>query len=222
MPSWTLEGELRSLFRVEGDLTSALRQAEVIGPTEDLRELHEVESWRAGGAETWVYVFDVLGSASTKRLIIKAYVSLGAGEGRLQTLLERRSLLSSRGVSVPRLYATDRGVVLEEHIPWLLREHVRERLLTETRVVPLLVDLYRVALAFDASGFAPVSPFSDLRTDGRHAFVVDFGEDLGGPSRARRASVASEVGPWVRSLGWRLPDAVLDEAQTEAGRTRSG
>lgn len=214
--SWTLEGELRGLFQVEGDLTPPLRQAKVIGPTEGLRDLQTVEAWRAGGAETWVHVFDVVGTESTKRLIIKAFVSLGAGEGRLETLNERRSLLSARGVAVPRLYATGRGVVLEEHVPWLLRDHVRARLLTETRVVPLLVDLYLVAIAFDQLGFAPLSPFVDLRTEGTRVFVVDFGEDLGGPSTRRTSSAVSEVGPWLRSLGWRLPDAALGEALSEA------
>src|SRR5207302_62735 len=112
-------------------------------------------------------------------------VSLAAGAGRLDVLMERRSMLTSEGVSVPELFARGRGVLLEEHIPWLLREHVRSTTPDDEHVPRLLAELYRLAVVLDELGFAPLSPFADLRTDGARVVVVDFGEDLGGPGMRR-------------------------------------
>lgn len=216
MTSWSLEGELRSLLAVDGDLTPALRRVGLLQAGWDRYELREIEAWHPGGAETYVYVFDLVAGAAIRRLIIKAFVSAAAGAGRLDVLLERRALLESEGIAVPEMYASGRGVLLEEYVPWLLRDYVRSTP-PDDRAARILVGLNRLALVLDAYGFAPLSPFADLRTDGSRVFMVDFGEDLGGPHmRSKGEPVVQQVGPWVRSLGWRLSDTVLEDALSQA------
>lgn len=177
---WTLEGELRELTGADS-AESALRLAGVLTDAEQLSFLRAVsEGWVRGGAETYIYVFDVGSAHRVQRLILKAYVAPpGTGslvEG-LKTLLQRRQLLAQHGVAVPTLFVKGRAVWVEEFIPEELTTALRD----EGRQVPLVTDLFLVAVALDRLGFAPISPFSDLRAKGSRAVMIDFGQDIGPP-----------------------------------------
>ncbi len=113
--------------------------------------------------------------------IIKTCITLDLArgiEGTLTKWIERRNLLASCGVSVPKLFYSGRGQIIEELIPW----HLRERLsLKDARAQKMLKPLAEYAGHLSRYGFFPIGAFEDLRSRGSDVVAVDFGSDLGSP-----------------------------------------
>lgn len=139
-----------------------------------------MSEWTRSGAETYSLVFAVRGRGSIDRLFrLKACVAfaLGTGlDGILQGWLSRRAALEAVGVETPRLHASGQGVILEEEIPFDLATALRSEGSEGVRLglVDLIVGLSRL-------GFSPRTGFSGIRSRGRDAVIVDFGQDLGDP-----------------------------------------
>lgn len=176
---WTLEGELCELTGAD-NAEAALRVAGVLADAEQLIDLRAPDGWVRGGAETYIYVFEVVSARRVQRLILKAYVAPpGTGslvEG-LQALLQRRRLLADHGIAVPALFFTGRAVWIEEFISEDLTSALRDK----DRQLLLATDVFLIAVALDRLGFAPIAPFADLRAKRSHAVMIDFGQDLGPP-----------------------------------------
>lgn len=225
MSEWSLEGELRSAAQAP-DVHTALRELGVLTLEEEIEDIVPLGDWQRGGAETYIYRFDVLAlPPRTIRLILKALVPHPAAEtvgAAIRSRVQRRALLAGEGVKVPRLYFAGHGSMLEEFIPhnlvecfkrweWESSDHRRFG-------VDLLVELYIYANALDRLGFAPIAPFVDLRTDGRSVFVIDYGQDLGPAfvATVRNAACWESVRDFLRRALPSVPDGAIEEAEVLA------
>jgi hypothetical protein len=182
MSDWNLSEELLSLTH-SISVSEALRTLGILQPNADVAAVTTVQDWHQSGAESFLYTFDVHSSdGAVTRLVFKAYAPFFSAidlSSKVGDLLERRRLLGSYGISVPRLYAVKDAVVLEEFIPFSLPEWFADS--PRSQREKMTVELRRLADVLDRLGFAPVDPYSDLRTDGSNLYVTDFGEDLGPP-----------------------------------------
>lgn len=188
MTTWSLPQELG---RAAGtpDLQESLHTLGILPRKERLKGWRCERDWYQSGAESYLYIFSVEAeSGLLAKVVIKAYtptiISSSIQDG-LSELVYRRELLAGSGVRVPRLSFHGNGLVIEDFIEHGLQEWWRSSRKRDATRVSILEDLYRYATALDTLGFTAVSPFDDLRTDGLHAYVIDFGEDLGGRGAPR-------------------------------------
>jgi hypothetical protein len=139
-------------------------------------------NWVRGGAETYFSKFEVLPHGQPGlTILIKACVTFTPGvdlDSVIGEWVRRRRLLSENGIKTPRLYCAGFGVLIEEYVPYELRN-----LLSYSRRRPakLLADLVTYCETLCRLGFTPIDPFRDLRSHGSDLVVVDFGADLGPP-----------------------------------------
>ena len=96
--------------------------------------------------------------------------------------------------------------VEEKLAHWLRRQPANSRDLTN--------QVFALAGVMDRHGFAPVSAFNSLRTDGESVYIVDFGQDLGPPGikRRRGKGLLSEAKHWLTSVGKQGLDPTRAEA----------
>ena len=190
---WSLEKELCKLIGAE-DVDEALYRLKITTEKGFPVDIMRSDSWERGGAETYIYKFWVKeGESSQTGYIIKACVAFSPASSLDDILTEwvsRRTLVEANGVSTPRLLAYGHGVILEELIPYGLKE----RLLELKELAPLLLNQVAVVLGTLLKlGFSPVGILDDLRTRGDDVVMIDFGEDLGPPHiYSDKASEVSE------------------------------
>lgn len=113
----TLENELCALLEAASVDEAVAR----LGLVANYEAIVPIGDWKRGGAETFVFFFDVVETATTVRhLVIKACTPAPAGlelQEVFRQWLERRAILQRSGVVVPQLYFSGKCVVIEEVIP---------------------------------------------------------------------------------------------------------
>ena len=207
MTAWTIEAELMRLSKASNPAGAIeiLRLAPTISPGEV--RLTMGAAWSRGGAETFLCHFQVTSSTGEARsYVLKAVAAYSPGgsiDRILETWVSRRHLLQQAGIISPALYYFGEGVLIEDDIPFSLAEFS----LTNSNCVNVAVQLVEYAAALESLGFNPIAPFEDLRTDGRHVIVIDFGEDLGPPhmSTAKRLpSLLEQALTWLSKHGFEV------------------
>ena len=211
--SWTLEKELRGL--VDASTTGeALWRLGLASDPDDPPLLEETHAWRRGGPETYHYRFKVIGAAQEHNVLLKAVTAFSTAR-TLSELAEewacRRRLLAAGGVCTPKCYFSGRALLVEQYVeeklaPWLRRQPANTMELTD--------QVFALAAVMDRLGFAPISAFDRLRTDGESVYIVDFGQDLGPPGvkRRRGKGLLSEAKHWLASVGKQVVDPTRAEA----------
>jgi hypothetical protein len=211
--SWTLEKELRGL--VDASTTGeALYRLGLASDPDDPPRLEETHAWRRGGAETYLYRFKVIGAAQEHHVLLKAVTAFSTTR-TLSELAEewtcRRRLLAAGGVCTPKCYFSGRALLVEQYVEeklahWLRRQPANSRDLTN--------QVFALAGVMDRHGFAPVSAFNSLRTDGESVYIVDFGQDLGPPGvkRRRGKGLLSAAKHWLTNVGKQVVDPTRAEA----------
>jgi hypothetical protein len=156
-------------------------------------KLVQIEDWTRSGAETYSYVFQLHRNQETTKLILKACIVPAYGRTTgdiLNGWLTRRNLVTSQGISTPRLYASGHGVILEEFIPFSLPMVINTHLIDNQFGIRLGV----LAATLARYRFCPVAPFVDLRSRGKDVVMVDFGSDLGSPFQTSVNSMNDWIG----------------------------
>jgi hypothetical protein len=180
---WTLEKELCRLSG-QHSVRTALETLGLIFPNENEAITDADARWERGGAETYIYRFWLSSTAGTRRgFIIKACVAMSAAHDINTTIkrwVKRRGVLASNGISVPELFYSGHGVILEEHIPMSLESQLQAHPDKFETIFPNIIHLIK---SLKVKNFRPINLFSDLRTRGDDVVVVDFGEDLGDPDQ---------------------------------------
>jgi len=178
---WTIERELMSLAG-EQSAAPALKALKLIPSHSDRYSIGARVDWHRAGAETYQFQFHIDASPDfSAEYLLKACVAFSPArtlEDLLDAWLARRDLLARAGVSVPRLFAAGRGVILEEFIPYSLADVFEVPRDIDSRLWQGLA-AYGGVLA--ALGFRPIEAFADLRSRGDDVVAIDFGEDLGPP-----------------------------------------
>jgi hypothetical protein len=182
--SWSLDWELMRLA-AEPSLQQAVARLGLSRPNEVFVDVRQACAWARGGAETYILPFSVrFRSGAELRLMMKAVVAFSNAqslEGILEEWLRRRALLRAHGVAFPQLFFAGQGVLVESYIDFELTSFLRNG---TSEAESLLRQVFEYAGILSRLKFAPVDAFSDLRTDGNVAFVVDVGSDLGPPGSA--------------------------------------
>ena len=148
--------------------------------------LEEVQGWRPGGAETYIYRFRIVTAKQNKDLIVKAVVAFSPATSLSELTSEwirRRRHLERGGVRTPELYFSTGAYLIEDFIPYKLSDLLRSTLKNRTSICRQVLEFAGV---LEKEGFRPIGAFDDLRTDGVNVFAVDFGEDIGPPGVASR------------------------------------
>ncbi|WP_210086861.1 hypothetical protein [Mycobacterium sp. OAE908] len=204
MALWNLTDELLAILGAES-VSAGFRAAGLeVG---DELCFTTVRDWYRAGGESYVYVFDVSDNQQSFRLLLKSLVgSVGGLEYKFKEVLERRRLLEHRGIGTPKLYGHHKATLLEEFVPYTLREALSR---PGDDMFRAALDAIRLGTTLDSLGFAPVSLFPDLRSHGANAVLVDFGSDLGPPhaSPGGRLKSYTEAIEFVHSCnGLTLPE----------------
>lgn len=203
--SWSIAGELCKLGGA-AKVSEALRRLGVLESDEVLGEIAVVSDWKRGGAETYIFSFDVITQVGRRiRLMLKACVPcpgpLTVGEV-LKEWVRRRHLLAREGVPAPHLYFAGEGVILEDREPFLVENWLQDQPRDQGAILLVVKRLINVAKTFDRLGFAPVAFVRDIMTDGQTVYVIDFGQDLGPEgTRFNTRHCEEEACAWVESLG---------------------
>ncbi|WP_412538620.1 hypothetical protein R8Z50_22545 [Longispora sp. K20-0274] len=134
-------------------------------------------------------------------MIAKACVSLANAtvSQTVEEWIKRRTTLDSHGIVVPRLAFVYKATVYEEYVPLDFNRCLEVS--TGAERAALLGSLGRTARIVGALGFERV-PLHDARTHGSDCVIVDFGQDLGGPSRGTPARALAQVVNDLRQ--WRI------------------
>jgi len=211
--SWTLEKELCGL--VDASTTAeALWRLGLASDPDDPPRLEETHGWRRGGAETYLYRFKVIGAAQEHDVLLKAVTAFSTAR-TLSELAEewvcRRRLLAAGGVCTPKCYFSGRALLLEQYVEEKLAPCLRRQ---PANSMELTDQVFALAAVMDRLGFAPLSAFNRLRTDGESVYIVDFGQDLGPPGvkRRRGKGLLSEAKNWLTSVGNQVVDPTRAEA----------
>jgi hypothetical protein len=171
-----IEADICSLAQCS-TVNESLVKMGLISKVDEPFSIVTISDWRRGGAETYCYTLDIVGS-STTRLILKACVVMAYGRSIDSVIDEwqnRRILLESQGVAVPAVYGYGNGVILEEFISYDIEDVIK----TSRKPEKLALELGRIAAVFIRLGFRPNQVFLDFRSRGSDVVIVDFGEDLG-------------------------------------------
>jgi len=214
MAEWTLEAELCSIAG-KPDLGLALNRLGLISQPGAAFAVRATGSrWERSGAETYALAFEVCEDKQpVRKAIIKACVSFAPGrsiDSIVDSWLERREIISANAVSTPTLYGRGPGVIVEEFI-----ENEIQASLSSQPNWQTIRDLCSYAAVLSRCGFAPISPFDDLRSRGSDIVVVDFGQDLGPPNQSTdlRPQLFSTLLNFLSSLRINLTTSQTAELQ---------
>ena len=109
-------------------------------------------------------------------------------DGILQEWIERRNILSDNGISTPDLITYGNGIIIEELIPFTLRQVLQDA--DNRSFKQILIGLTMVARTLSHLGFQPIDAFKDIHSRNKDVVMIDFGEDLG-PYGLSRINVRS-------------------------------
>jgi len=213
---WSLGAELQKVAEVNGIATALHALGLISQPQAAYHLLGGNGKWVRGGAETYIFRFQVDEKGKgLKDVIIKACVAFAPGVSLSDILnqwVQRRSLLRANGVETPHLYKHGHGVLIEEYIPHSLPEALCSA--TSSRE-ELLAGLAIYTAALSKLGFAPIGPFHDLRSRGHDVVAIDFGEDLGpvGAKTERQREMFEKLAAYIRELDLNLSDTETDKLQ---------
>lgn len=184
---WTIE---RELVQVAGsaDIVQACQALQLVQRDEAFDRVAELRPWKRGGAETYLYAFEVYCVGRAPRAAVaKAMVAATPGippEAQLDRRLSRRSALLDAGCPVPLLYGSGNGLYIEEMLDQDLSSFIVLNVPNLTLQAAILLVLSGIADA----GFRPLSLIPNIMISNQSAFWVDFGTDLGEPFLAKAGS----------------------------------
>lgn len=162
-------------------LSSALITMGIVKPDEQPLSYEEWYNFTRGGAEVYVaaaqVIFEKKGKIEARPFVSKAII---AGNESMKQMLERRTMLASFNILVPELYSAINACICEQFIPFAINN---DAVLNGHITLQVLDDITYAATVLDIRGFPDFNFINDMRTDGKHAYYVDFGWDLWNPGK---------------------------------------
>jgi len=217
MNNWSLESEFCKLTD-EANIEDALKKLHLLAQDESLSSIDVKNEWIRGGAETYIYSFDLISDkGNINPLILKAYVpsfSAVSIEDGLHNIFKKRRAIEGYGNLSPQLYAFGNGVWIEKRIPFDLKERISILTEDKTTFQNIINQLFLLAFTLDHLGFSSISPFDDLRTDDVNIFVVDFGQDMGNPEMSSKSNGNLEkLLDWIGKLAIPITTDILERGK---------
>lgn len=134
-----------------------------------------LSEWKQSG-EVFSIQFQVDDGTELADLIAKACIKFSPIEV-VNDWLQRRKVLDELGLVTPRLFATDAATIIEEYVPYTLKEAYKTA--GDSLKESLKKQFQEAYIKLRRTGFSPIS-LHDVRSRGADVVFVDFGEDLGG------------------------------------------
>jgi hypothetical protein len=156
--------------------------------------------WAMPGSEAYILHFSVRPEACPPARFVMKACMVAPATATVDDWVQRRSLLATHQVEVPRLHAAERGTLIEEYISHDLRAAYRQGE-ADTRA-QLADNFKRTFRLVREAGFRPLG-LHDVRSRGSDVVLIDFGSDLGGAK-----TLPEDFDP----------DAVRQEAGVEFGK----
>ena len=165
----------------EKGITDWLIAKNIIPDKSDLLAYSDLTPWTRTGGETYSTVFEFSTGETTKRIIIKAIVTMFP-EKSLLDWTRRRKLLAENGIPVSNWYFASEATIYEDFYPFAAKEKVEfEALLS-------------VGHKLDSLGFTTLKFIDDIRADkDGNPYFIDFGFDLGEPSKDKSTSAKERL-----------------------------
>lgn len=139
----------------------------IISSKEKITNYLDITPWVRAGGETYITIFEFTTVKITKKIVIKAIVTLFP-EKSLSDWSRRRSVLSDNGVPVSNWYFASKGTIYEDFYPFTAKEKVNFKALLE------------IGYKLDFLGFTTLKFIDDIRADDKgNPYFIDFGFDLG-------------------------------------------
>lgn len=203
--AWSLENEICQLSK-KTDISEALLDLGLIANKTLKFQIRQIGKWTRGGAETYIQHFSIHTDEGVDRYVVKACTPSNISrniEDVLSNWVERRVAISSSGISTPKLYAADNGVILEEYIPYSLREIMLKNPQGVIRksLVSQIGDTLNI---LESLGFNSITSLHDLRSRGEDVTVIDFGQDLGTQSKLMNHPESTNGSRLLSTIGARL------------------
>lgn len=183
--AWSIEKELCKLAKKD-KLPDALSALGLISSPQEDYTISSHGSWERGGAETYIFKFSIKTNSNINKYILKACVKFSPSmsiDKIIDEWVSRRNLISSFGISTPKLFYFGDGVLIEEFIPFTLKNQLKDSFNNN-----ILYDLAYYSGILELNKFLTIAPFSDLRSRGDDLVVIDFGEDLGSPNSKKQTN----------------------------------
>ena len=150
---------------------------------EQLLSITEDSPWARGGSETFVchvsWLVESTEGSRLLRMIAKAYAGFGLGvdpEIRVRQWADRAAALSDGGCHVPRIYSTDKAVLICDYVGVDLFKAFRD---TEIPATDLREEVRSCVANLERLEACPTALLTDARWESGLMYLVDFGEDLG-------------------------------------------
>ncbi len=181
------------------DVDALLRLLKIQTPEHNTKNIGVdiITPWTRGGAETYKFVFKISVQSISKTFIFKACVPSSptiAIDDIIKKWVERRKVLEQYGICTPYLYGIFDGCLLEDYIPYELSGLQRNEWTKE-----LNSQLQYYCNVLTKLQFFAINPFSDLRTDLKDIYVIDFGSDLGPPNASNNLpDYSSLASTWIK------------------------
>src|ERR1035437_620104 len=195
----TLQECLIAITRADS-IRQALQTLDLLGTPSPPYSFEVSQDWHRSGAVTFMAVFTLIWGGSEAKYVVKACAPFTVGisvDKLFRRWLRRRILLRRSGIRVPRIYGARDSVFVEDFIPSKLRSVDSAAWSHDMKS-----DLIHIARTLSTLGFDAICPFSDLMTDGRHIFMVDFGADLGDPySLVQPRNYVQLANDWLMQTG---------------------
>lgn len=195
----------------EQKLSSALITMGIVKPGEQLLSYEEWFNFTRGGAEIYVAAAQVIiekkGNREARPFVAKAVIT---GNETMKQMLERRTLLASFGIFVPELYSAINACICEQFIPYAINKDAVSKGYITLQVIK---DITHTATVLDSRGFPTFNFISDMRTDGKHAYYVDFGWDLWNPGKHPKDKAYRTLIKFVEQYLYHLKDTVVQDYQ---------
>jgi hypothetical protein len=162
-------------------LENILKEFSIIKSDETLMAYSDIYPWKRGGAETYIACSNICVEKNKKlkerQFVAKAVVrEIGDLNQICAELMERRRKLMEKGAPVSNVYTVYKATIFEEFLPM----SAEEALASGKNKEQLLQDLEVITKAVTALGGKADKMLTDIRSDGKHLYFDDYGEDLGG------------------------------------------
>lgn len=177
---WSVSKELQRVTKTDSLAKSVIKLGLAEKMDDQIIILDETSNWTRGGAETYIFDFNIIVNGIPSRIMLKACIS-GPPARKIDDVIGewvmKRLFLRDEGINTPKLYACAEGMIVEEYID----RSLKESLLDEPLNINIIKSIAKYIYVLQKSGFNYIDPFKDLRIDNDSIICIDFGEDIGQP-----------------------------------------
>ncbi len=155
----------------EAKVQSLFQELKLI-KSDKIRLFEEIQGFQRTSTECYHAFFDYqIENKLKQRLVAKAIISGYPAEITAQNMWRREQTLRKKGIKTGEIYGQKKAILYQKYIPFDI---------AEINFQPdLIEELIEMAARLDQAGFDVLELCNNLRSDSKHLYIIDFGQDLG-------------------------------------------